>query len=96
MRTKLTAAAAALLVALAVAAVAYAKTRTVPKGLVNHSLSSVERKLDAKGIGFKTKGGGLFGIVVKSDWGVCVTQPAAGKPIHGPITLVVGHYTCGV
>jgi hypothetical protein len=95
MRTKLIATAVCTVLLLAGAAVAYAKTRTVPSGLVNHRLSVVERKLDAKGIGFKTKGGGLFGIVVKGDWGVCVTQPAAGKPIHGPITLVVGHFTCG-
>jgi hypothetical protein len=82
--------------ALAIAAsAAQAKTRKVPKGLVGHKLNVVENKLDADAIGYKTVGGGIFGIIVKSDWGVCATIPAAGKPIHGPVKLVVGHFTCG-
>lgn len=74
---------------------ARSSARRVPSGLTGHKLSAVENKLDAKGIGFKTVGGGLFGIVIKSDWGVCATEPGAGKPIHGPVKLVVGHFTCG-
>lgn len=77
------------------ASTALAHTRTVPKGLTNRPLNVVENRLDALGIGFKTVGGGIFGIIVKSDWGVCAVEPGAGNPIHGPIKLVVGHFTCG-
>ncbi len=69
--------------------------RRVPTGLTNHRLNVVEAELDAKGIGFKTVGGGIFGIVIKSDWGVCATQPGAGQPVHGPIKLIVAHFSCG-
>lgn len=68
---------------------------TVPSNLQNHRLDQVENELDAKGIGFRTVGGGAFGIVLKGDWGVCETQPGAGQAIHGPIKLIVGHFTCG-
>lgn len=70
--------------------------RAVPSGLTGHSLPHVENALDALAIGYKTVGGGIFGIIVKSDWGVCATVPAAGQPIHGPVQLIVGHFTCGV
>jgi hypothetical protein len=70
--------------------------RRVPAGLTNRSLKVVEAKLDADGIGFKTVGGGIFGIILKGDWGVCETIPAAGQVIHGPVKLIVAHYTCGV
>lgn len=68
---------------------------TVPGGLVNHSLPAVENKLDGDAIGYKTVGGGAFGIVLKGDWGVCATQPASGQPVHGAVKLIVGHFTCG-
>jgi hypothetical protein len=76
------------------APIAFVASRTVPD-LVGKKLNKAEAELDSKGIGFKTEGGGIFGIVVKSDWGVCDTTPHAGKPVHGPVKLIVGHFACG-
>lgn len=96
---RITAAVAGLAIAASIGgaadASAHGSSRRVPSGLTHHKLNVVERKLDADGIGFKTVGGGIFGIVVKSDWGVCATKPGAGHPIHGPVKLIVAHYTCG-
>ena len=72
-----------------------AKAKTVPK-VTNLSLPAAERKLRKDGIGYKTKGGGIFGIVIKSDWGVCGQIPSAGSRVKGKVELIVGHYTCGV
>lgn len=70
--------------------------RTVPGDLDNHPLNADESELDSDGIGYQTVGGGTFGIIVKSDWGVCDTKPGTGQPVHGPVQLIVGHFTCGV
>jgi hypothetical protein len=72
-----------------------ARARRVPGNLVGRPLNAAETELDRKGIGFATVGGGLFGIVVKSDWGVCDTIPHGGAAVRGPVKLVVGHFTCG-
>jgi hypothetical protein len=67
----------------------------VPADLVDESLPVAENELDGEGIGYQTKGGGTFGIIIKSDWGVCGTNPNGGQPVNGPVELIVGHYTCG-
>ncbi len=79
---------------LAAPVVTLGAAKTVPN-VTNLSLPKAERKLAADGIGYKTKGGGLFGIVLKGDWGVCAQIPSAGSPVKGKVELVVGHYTCG-
>lgn len=68
---------------------------TVPGDVMNKRLDQVENELDAHGIGYQTVGGGVFGIVVKADWGVCDTKPDVGEPVDGPVRLIVGHFTCG-
>lgn len=73
---------------------AAAKAKRMPN-VVNKALPAAERILRRHGIRYKTEGGGLFGIVIKGDWGVCATRPSAGRPVHGKAELVVGHYTCG-
>jgi hypothetical protein len=57
---------------------------------VGQRLDVAEDQLDNAGVTYHTIGGGMFGIVVKSDWGVCSTQDDGGD-----LGLVVGHFTCG-
>jgi hypothetical protein len=71
------------------------RARRVPRNLVGKRLNAAESELDSQGIGFRTVGGGIFGIVLKSDWGVCDTIPHGGAAVRGPVKLVVGHFTCG-
>lgn len=66
--------------------------RLVPGGLVGHVLNDVEDRLQAKGISFATAGGD---VILRGDWGVCSTAPAAGQPIHGAVVLHIGHFSCG-
>ncbi len=54
--------------------------RTVPN-LVNVNLATAETKLNAEGIGYKVVGGGVFGVVITSDWTVCSQSPLPGQPI---------------
>ena len=49
----------------------------VPK-LVGDRLDVAEDKLGQVGLAYKEVGGGTFGIIVKSNWIVCETDPAAG------------------
>jgi hypothetical protein len=57
------------------------------------SLDAAEDELDAAGLEYDAKGGGLFGIVVRSHWTVCRQEPAAGlKARH--VTLYVARH-CG-
>ena len=53
-------------------------------------LDDAEDQLDQAGISYHEVGGGTFGIVVKSNWGVCKTHNDGGD-----MALVVGHFTCG-
>jgi hypothetical protein len=46
--------------------------------LVGERLDVAEDKLDQLGLGYKEIGGGTFGIVVRSNWTVCQTEPAPG------------------
>jgi|tagenome__1003787_1003787.scaffolds.fasta_scaffold20651921_2 hypothetical protein len=51
--------------------------RSVPD-LVGQRLDVAEDKLDQLGLNYKEVGGGTFGIVVRSNWTVCQTEPASG------------------
>jgi hypothetical protein len=68
-------------------AAAPAKPR-VPN-LVGERLDVAENDVTAAGLTFKEVGGGAFGIVVRSNWTVCSTKPAAGKVAAGAISLIV-------
>lgn len=67
----------------------------MPTDLENKPLNQVEDELDGDGIGYHAVGGGTFGIILKSDWGVCDTKPAGGATVSGPVQLIVAHFTCG-
>lgn len=62
--------------------------KTVPDE-VGERLDVAEDDLDERGIRFKEVGGGSFGIVVRSNWEVCETRPAAGQPVGGAVKLIV-------
>jgi hypothetical protein len=53
-----------------------------------------ENELDGMGITYTEVGGGVFGIVVKSNWIVCQTAPSGGQSVSGPVSLIVDHYSC--
>lgn len=62
---------------------------TVPSDLVGERLDVAEYELDHMSIGYDVVGGGVAGIVVKSDWTVCQIHPAAGQPVNGNVELIV-------
>jgi hypothetical protein len=66
----------------------------VPTDLIGEDLDVAEAELTPLGISFTAVGGGVFGIVVPSDWMVCETKPAAGKPVTGSVQLIVDHFSC--
>jgi hypothetical protein len=47
--------------------------------LVGERLDVAEEELDGLGINYDEIGGGTFGIVVRSNWEVCETNPGAGE-----------------
>jgi hypothetical protein len=57
--------------------------------LTGERLDVAEDKLSRAGLRYKEIGGGTFGIVVKSNWIVCQTEPAAGAHTSGRVRLVV-------
>lgn len=61
---------------------------TVPD-LADERLDVAESMLRRRGLAFKEIGGGTFGIVVRSNWTVCSTQPAAGKATSGRVRLII-------
>jgi hypothetical protein len=67
---------------------------TVPSDLVGERLDVAENELSGLGISYTAVGGGVFGIVVKSDWIVCQTMPSGGQPVSGSVSLIVDHYSC--
>jgi hypothetical protein len=81
--------AAALAVALPIAAAGCgtARPHRVPD-LVGVRLDVAEAELDTVGLRYRTVGGGLFGIVVRSNWVVCGELPNAGATARA-VTLVV-------
>jgi hypothetical protein len=60
--------------------------RTVPN-VVNVRLDVAEEEVEGAHLQYKVVGGGLFGVVVKSDWTVCETKPDAGSPIDSGATV---------
>jgi hypothetical protein len=50
-------------------------------------LDVAEEELEAHSWHFKVVGGGLFGVVVKSDWTVCETRPSGGSSVSGSTTI---------
>jgi hypothetical protein len=59
---------------------------TVPNE-ANQRLDVAEEELEGQGWHFKTVGGGLFGVVVKSDWTVCETRPSGGETVAASTTI---------
>jgi len=51
--------------------------RTVPS-VIGLRLDVAESDLDDLGITYQEIGGGVFGVIVSSNWVVCQTQPSAG------------------
>jgi hypothetical protein len=49
--------------------------------LADARLDRAETYLDRLGVAHDTSGGGTFGIVVRSNWQVCTTTPAAGSSL---------------
>jgi ABC-type Fe3+-hydroxamate transport system substrate-binding protein len=66
--------------------------KVVPSGLTGKTLDDAEDVLDRAGISYSTQGGD---VILRSDWGVCATKPAAGSPVDGAVLLTVGHFSCG-
>jgi beta-lactam-binding protein with PASTA domain len=53
---------------------------TVPS-LAGQPLDAAERRLDELGLHPSEEGGGLFGVLIPSDWNVCNTNPPAGSTV---------------
>lgn len=56
--------------------------------LVGERLDVAEDRLDGLGITYDEIGGGTFGIVVRSNWEVCETNPKAGSHANS-VKLIV-------
>ena len=56
----------------------HTSTRRVPD-VTGDRLDLAEAQLDERGLGYEPVGGGIFGIVVRSNWVVCSQDPAAGR-----------------
>lgn len=63
--------------------------------LAGARLDLAEHYLDQLGVGHDTSGGGAFGVVVRDNWRVCTTTPAAGGTVApgAQVKLFVDH-TC--
>lgn len=57
--------------------------------LVGVRLDEAESKLTDMHIRYTELGGGVAGIVVKSNWTVCKTDPPTGKTTSAPVKLIV-------
>jgi predicted Ser/Thr protein kinase len=57
--------------------------------LTGARLDHAEAALDQLGIPYRTSGGGLFGVIVSSDWTVCATSPPAGGQLAPATKLTV-------
>jgi beta-lactam-binding protein with PASTA domain len=55
--------------------------------LAGQPLDVAERQLDDLGLRASEEGGGLFGVIVPSDWNVCETSPAAGAVVRPNSTI---------
>ena len=61
---------------------------TVPS-LAGQPLDTAEQQLDRLGLHSNEQGGGLFGVLVPSDWNVCSTSPPAGATVRPGATIDV-------
>ena len=59
---------------------------TVPS-LTGQPLDVAEQRLDDLGLHPSEQGGGLFGVLVPSDWDVCETSPGAGSVVSPGSTV---------
>jgi beta-lactam-binding protein with PASTA domain len=77
----------------AAASAAAAAEVKVPR-LTNKRLDIAKDILRDKGLRARVRGGGIFGIVVESNWTVCSTRPGAGKSVNrgSKVTLYVDRY----
>jgi hypothetical protein len=62
--------------------------------LMGKNLDTATGKLDSEGIQYALNSNGKH-VILKFDWGVCSTSPAAGQPVTGAVVLTLGHFTCG-
>jgi serine/threonine protein kinase len=59
---------------------------TVPS-LVGQPLDVAEQRLDDLGLHSTQEGGGLFGVLIPSDWDVCATSPPADSTVRPGSTV---------
>jgi hypothetical protein len=62
--------------------------------VVGKNLDTAAGKLDSQGIRYALNSNGKH-VILKFDWDVCSTSPAAGQPVTGAVVLTLGHFTCG-
>jgi serine/threonine protein kinase len=59
---------------------------TVPS-LVGQPLDVAEQRLDELGLQSTEEGGGIFGVLISSDWEVCGTSPSANSTVRRGATV---------
>jgi serine/threonine protein kinase len=59
---------------------------TVPP-LAGQPLDVAERRLDDLGLGSTEEGGGIFGVLIPSDWEVCATSPSEDSTVRPGTTV---------
>jgi serine/threonine protein kinase len=59
---------------------------TLPS-LVGQPLDVAEHHLDDLGLSYSEEGGGLFGVLIPSDWDVCDMDPSAGSTVPSGSTV---------
>jgi outer membrane murein-binding lipoprotein Lpp len=61
--------------------------------VAGENLDTATGELDTKGIQYALNSNGKH-VILKFDWGVCSTSPAAGQPVTGVVLVNLGHFTC--
>jgi hypothetical protein len=59
---------------------------TIPS-LTGERLDVAEQRLDELGLNYTEEGGGLFGVIIPSDWNVCSTSPGEGSVVSPGSTV---------
>ena len=62
--------------------------------VVGKNLDAATGELDNQGIQYALNSHGKH-VILKFDWDVCSTSPAAGQAVTGVVVLNLGHFTCG-
>lgn len=62
--------------------------------VVGKDLDTASGELDSEGIQYALNSDGEH-VILKFDWGVCSTSPAAGQSVSGVVVLNLGHFSCG-